>query len=201
MNLQPDSPHEAYLQPCPMIDFDHPRIQAFLDASGWRDLPETERTRKAYEFVRDEVPHAWDVQSSVVTCAASEVLAQRVGICYAKSHLLAALLRGMEVPAGLCYQRLVLFDDPVDGFAIHALNAAFLKEAGRWVRMDARGNKPGVDARFDLENERLAFPVRPEMGEEDEGIIHAVPAACTVAALQGHADMRSVYATGLPSRL
>jgi transglutaminase-like putative cysteine protease len=201
MDLRQPHSLDAYRQPCPVVDFDHPEIQRFVAERGWRDLPETERVRRAYEFVRDEVPHAWDVQSPVVTCRASEVLAQRVGICYAKSHLLAALLRAMDVPAGMCYQRLVLFDDPKDGFAIHALNAAYLSEVGRWVRFDARGNKPGVAAEFRLDEERLAFPVRPELGEEDERVVHATPSASTVASLQGHADMLSVYRTGLPSRL
>lgn len=193
------APLEEYLKFDEVIDGDHPAIAAFLDGTGWRDLPEVARTRAAYEFVRDAIPHAWDVQSEVVTCRASQVLENRVGICYAKSHLLAALLRGIGIPAGLCYQRLVLFDDPEDGFAIHALNAAFLE--GRWVRFDSRGNKPGVDARFSLTEERLAFPVRPEIGEEDDRIVYATPATCTVAALSEASDMTSIYRTGLPSRL
>lgn len=188
-----------YLKFDETIDGDHPSIVAFLRSSGWDDLPEIERTRAAYEYVRDEIPHAWDVQSEVVTCSASEVLERRVGICYAKSHLLAALLRGLGIPAGLSYQRLVLFDDPEDGFAIHALNGAYLN--GRWVRMDSRGNKPGVDAQFSLDEERLAFRVQPEKGEEDERIVYATPAACTVAALSGKSDMSTIYRQGLPSRL
>lgn len=39
--------------------------------------------------------------------------------------------------------------------------------------MDARGNKVGVDAQFDLEQERLAFPVREDLGEVDYGIVYA----------------------------
>lgn len=193
------SPLEAYLRADEVIDWQDPSILAFLDGTGWKDLPEIERARAAYEYVRDEIPHAWDVQSTVVTCRASEVLEKRVGICYAKSHLLAALLRGMGIPTGMCYQRLVLFDDPDDGFALHALSAAFLE--GRWVRFDSRGNKTGVDAQFSLTEERLAFPVRPELGEVDERVVHARALASTVEVLQSHADMSSVYRTGLPSRL
>jgi len=43
-------------------------------------------------------------QRDVVTCSASEVLREGTGICFAKSHLLAALLRAVGIPAGLCYQ-------------------------------------------------------------------------------------------------
>lgn len=195
--IRQDAALSDYLEADEVINWEHPSLLAFLAASGWRELPSVDRTRAVYEYVRDQVPHAWDVQSDVVTCRASDVLAQRVGICYAKSHLLAALLRGLEIPAGLCYQRLVLFEDPQDGFALHALNAAFLD--GRWVRLDSRGNKPGVDAQFSMDEERLAFPVRPELGEVDERVVHARPLASTVAVLQGCSAMTEVYRTGLPS--
>jgi len=35
-----------------------------------------------------------------VTCKASDVLIYGTGYCYAKSHLLAALLRANAIPAG-----------------------------------------------------------------------------------------------------
>lgn len=45
-----------------------------------------------------------------VTCSASDVLQHRSGICYAKSNLLAALLRKEGIPTRFCYQRLILFE-------------------------------------------------------------------------------------------
>ncbi len=60
---------------------------------------------RCFEFVRDEVRHSWDFKENPVTCHASEVLRHRTGYCYAKTHLLAALLRANRIPAGLCYQR------------------------------------------------------------------------------------------------
>jgi len=57
--------------------------------------------------------------------------------------LLAAILRGMDIPAGICYQKLTLYDKPEDGYCIHALNSVYLKDLGKWVRIDARGNKEG----------------------------------------------------------
>ena len=41
--------------------------------------------------------------------------------------------------------------------------------------MDARGNKEGVNARFSLEEECLAFSVRPGKGEEDDLTIYPHP--------------------------
>ncbi|CAN5613315.1 hypothetical protein BH11ARM2_BH11ARM2_21730 [soil metagenome] len=136
-----------------MIDFDDPRIRAFLQASGWEGRNEEEKAEAACGFVRDEVQHSMDIGDPRVTIRASEVLEHRVGICYAKSHLLAALLRGLGLPTGICYQRLLATEEPADGYVLHALNAVYLGSHGRWVRMDARGNRPGIDARFSLDTE------------------------------------------------
>ena len=61
-------------------------------------------TRAAFEWVRDSIGHSYDVSDPRITLSATEVLEHRVGLCYAKSHLLAALLRAEGIPTGLCYQ-------------------------------------------------------------------------------------------------
>ncbi|MBT2393298.1 hypothetical protein J7E87_28690 [Streptomyces sp. ISL-1] len=48
--------------------------------------------------------------------------------------------------------------------------------ADRWIRLDARGNKEGVDARFSLDGEHLAWPVDPSQGEIDYPAGPRVPA-------------------------
>lgn len=194
-------PWDRYLEPTLEIDFHHPSIARLIEERGWNVLPEFERVRSAYRFVRDEVRHSWDAQDNVVTCCASEVLAEKTGICYAKSHLLAALLRAMGTPAGICYQRLVLFEDPADGYSLHSLNAAYFSEAGIWARFDARGNRPGIEAELDLECERLAFAVRPEMDEIDYPGVYAVPPNVVVECLRVPRDAREMYERGLPDHL
>ena len=52
---------------------------------------EIELAKAAYYFVRDEIKHSWDVQDKRVTATASDALREGVGICWAKSNLLAAL--------------------------------------------------------------------------------------------------------------
>ena len=120
--------------------------------------------RACFEFVRDEIRHSGDYELNPVTCKASDVLKHGTGFCYAKSHLLAALLRANDVPAGLCYQRLTVENDS-QPFCLHGLNAVFLEPHG-WYRVDARGNKEGVEADFSPPVEKLAFPVLSE-GEAD----------------------------------
>ena len=199
--LQALAPLTEYLKPTPWVDFDHPELQAYL-----ADYPIDGRSEEAiihetFEFVRDEVAHSWDIGSRRVTGKASEVLRHREGICYAKSHLLAALLRGRGIPTGFCYQRLTLGDTPETGHCIHALNVVWVESLQTWIRLDARGNKPGVDAQFSLGEERLAFPVRPEYGEVDYGINYAEPPAVITQTLEAHCDCRVMYAGHLPAEL
>jgi len=201
MALQTPAPPEDYRKPSAWVDFEHPEIQAHLAASPSDGRCEEEVIRADFEFVRDRVAHSWDIQSRRVTGRASEVLRWGEGICYAKSHLLAALLRGRGIPAGLCYQRLTLGDTPESGHCVHALNAVWVASRQGWIRLDARGNKPNVDAQFSLDEERLAFAVRPSCGEEDYGIVHAAPPPEITRALTAHEDCLVMYARHLPTEL
>ena len=63
---------------------------------------------------------------------------------------------------------------------------------GRWIRLDARGNRPGVDARFSLAEEQLAWPIRPEHGEVDYLDNLPVPHPLVVATLEAHSDYREL---------
>lgn len=199
--LQAPAPPADYLAPSAWLDFGHSDIQRHLAARPGGGRSEEAAIRADFEFVRDNVAHSWDIQSRRVTGRASEVLRHREGICYAKSHLLAALLRGRGIPAGLCYQRLTLGDTPDSGHCVHALNAVWVASRQRWVRLDARGNKPNVDAQFSLGEERLAFAVRPEQGEVDYSVVHAEPPPEITRALEAHHDCLVMYAHHLPTGL
>ena len=129
------------------------------------------------------------------------MLTYREGICYAKSHLLAALLRGQGIPSGLCYQRLTLGETPETGYCIHALNTVYMTSLDKWIRLDARGNKPGVDAQFSTNGERLAFLARLEYGERDYETNYAVPHPKIAETLAAHDDCRTMYAYHLPTDL
>ena len=192
---------ESYLRPTLWIDFDHAGIQAHLAAHPTDGQPEEAVIRQAFEFVRDQVAHSWDVESRRVTGRASEVLRHREGICYAKAHLLAALLRGRGIPSGLCYHKLTLGDTPDTGHCLHALNTVYVRSHHKWIRLDARGNKPGVDAQFSLDGERLAFAVRPECGEVDYGVNLADPPLAITRTLEANTDCREMYARHLPTEL
>ncbi|MDQ6962586.1 MAG: transglutaminase family protein [Mariprofundaceae bacterium] len=155
---------KRYLAVSDYIDWQHPDVLAKARVlSQGLSTPEA-IAKQCFEFVRDEIKHSIDYALNPVTCKASDVLKHQTGYCYAKSHLLAALLRANGIATGLCYQRLTLQNDEPP-FTLHGLNAVFLADIG-WYRIDARGNKQGVDAQFNPPVEQLAFAIKTQ-GEAD----------------------------------
>jgi transglutaminase-like putative cysteine protease len=192
-----------YLQPSDVIDFDTSDGHAVIELAGSlkaRSHNKIDYIKNAFEYVRDEISHSADIHGKVVTCSASQVLRAKEGICFAKSHLLAALLRCQSVPTGFCYQRLVLDDGTAPYLILHGLNAVYLEELRRWIRCDARGNKQSVHARFSLNEEQLAFPVRVEKGEEDIPIVFANPDRNVISALTGYQTFDMLW-KNLPTEL
>lgn len=181
----------AYLAVGEAIDHDHPRVRATAAALAAEAPDAYAYAEAAFLFVRDAITHSADADDPRVTWRASDVLAQRTGICYAKAHALVALLRAEGIPAGLCYQKLD---------TVHGLIAARLPGEDRWARQDPRGNKPGVDAQFRLGREQLAFPVRPECNEVDYPVLFAEPHPAVLQCLREAADRSHLWQT-LPTHL
>jgi transglutaminase-like putative cysteine protease len=190
-----------YLLSSRYVDFKKEIIQDKINELFSERLDEIETIRIAYEFVRDKISHSWDIQSERVTRTASEVLKYKEGICYAKSMLLAALLRSQGIPTGFCYQRLTLGDTPETGYCIHALNAVFLSSIKNWIRLDARGNTNGKDAQFLIDKEQLAFPVRSKYDEIDYPTIFASPLIITTQTLENNTNCIDMIKYNLPKYL
>ena len=169
-----------YLQLSEFIDWQSSNIVSKAkELSHGLSTPE-DITRRCFEFVRDEIKHSCDFKLNPVTCKASDVLKHGTGYCYAKSHLLAALLRANKIPAGLCYQRLSMSDTA--SFCLHGLNAVYLEKFG-WYRVDARGNKHDVTADFCPPVEKLAYPITIQ-GEADLPEIWSEPLPVIIEVLQ-----------------
>lgn len=171
---------EEFLRSSEVIDWQHPTILGLAkEIASDHETPEA-IAKACFEWVRDQLHHSYDYQMNPVTCRASDVLRYKTGYCFAKSHLLAALLRANGIPAGLCYQRLSV-DDQGATYSLHGFNAVYLPGVG-WYRIDPRGNRPGVDAQFIPPQEKLAFKIQfPE--EADFQAILAEPLQLVVETL------------------
>jgi transglutaminase-like putative cysteine protease len=179
----------AFLRSTPIIDWEHPDVMTLADALRAGDSDPVRVAQHCFEWVRDRIKHSHDYGLRPVSCAASAVLHVGSGFCYAKSHLLAALLRANGIPTGLCYQRLSM-DETGRRFCLHGLNAVLLPSGG-WYRVDPRGNRAGIDAQFSPPAERLAYAAtRP--GEADLPEIWPDPLPIVVETIQRHTDARQL---------
>ena len=182
---------EPFLRATEIIDWPNPTVFVKSRELASGAASEAEIARRCFEWVRDEIQHSSDFQRNPVTCVASDVMEKRTGYCYAKSHLLAALLRANGIPAGFCYQRLSI-DDKGAPYSLHGLNAVHLPEFG-WYRIDARGNKPGVNAQFKPPVEQLAFQLNfPEERTFPEILPDPLPVV--VEALRAHSTWGDMLA-------
>jgi transglutaminase-like putative cysteine protease len=149
-----------------------------------------DRVKAIFEWVRDHIPHTKDIGEEVVTCSAIEAFAEGTGICFPKSHLVAAMMRSEGLPCGFCYQ---VFENPLtadsDSLALHGLNAVYLESTERWHRIDPRGNRGEIRGGFSIEHEILAFP---EMRFLDDAI-YASPLKAVVDGLQRATSITALW--------
>lgn len=180
---------DPYLAQSDVINWQHPAIQE--QAKTLTDeLSSPEEIAKAcFEWVRDQIYHICDYRLDPVVWRASDVLQCRTGFCFAKSHLLAALLRANKIPTGFCYQRLSI-DGRGAPYSLHGFNAVYLPEIG-WYRLDPRGNRDGIQSAFNPPHEQLAYtPERAE--EEDFKAILPEPLSIVVDALKGYSTREAL---------
>ena len=139
-----------------------------------------------------KIPHSFDIASDLVPVKASDVLLAKTGICHAKANLLAAILRHEKIPAGFCYEHITLSKDEFLGYCVHGFNAVWL---GKWIKLDARGNKEGIHAEFSLEKFIPAFPTREGFNEYFYPGIYAEPLADAMQMLEAANSREDIIET------
>ncbi len=176
------------------------------------------RVERLFRFVRDEIIHSFDLDPETaerlatrrvegfppafvrrgIACRASEALALGHGLCFAKSHLLAALLRFAGHPTGFCYVKLA--DDERPGrFVLHGFVAVHWQPTGGWILLDPRGDRgcfddPGAiatECRFEAPFS-LAYLPDPERGESFLPFIYKRPGKRIVDFLERVPDEKTL---------
>ncbi len=164
----------AYLEETDIIDFSNKKVHELaMHLASNRDTDE-QVAKNCFEYVRDEIRHSGDYKDDITTRTASEVLQYKTGWCYAKAFLLAALLRANGIPTGFTYQRLSCSEYKKDIYCLHGLNWVYLKAYG-WYRVDARGNKEGVNAQFTPPVEKLAFELADNEFDLSDNLAKPLP--------------------------
>jgi transglutaminase-like putative cysteine protease len=175
---------DQYLRCSEIVDFDDALVSRLADSVAGGD--DVAMLRKAFELVRDRFTHSFDAGAEAgIACSASDVVRLGHGLCYAKSHLLAALLRCNGIPAGFCYQRM---KSEQGGFVLNGFNG--VRIGNRWVRIDARGNNGRCHVEFAIEGDMLAYPVIEAAGECEYPVVFPKPDAGLLRALRDGAGCR-----------
>lgn len=182
---------EKFLRETSYIDFSSPCIVSLCSELFKKGMSITQKAQIAYEFVRDEIPHSFDCNVTVITAKASDVLSFKTGICHAKANLLAALLRSREIPTGFCFQHITLAEDDSLGYCVHAYNAVLLEN--RWIKLDARGNTNGGNAEFSMKEPILAFRNRKEYNEYFWNGIYSSPHLATMKMLESAICLQDIF--------
>jgi len=181
-----------YLEDTITIDWQTPAVMEQARSLIAGHETQEQRVRALFEFVRDEIAHSLDVETDETPCRASEVLRERTGLCYAKSHLLAGLLRFAGHPTGFCYMRLADAEAP-GRFTLHGFNGVYWAPGQRWIFLDPRGNRPGLetDCRFEAPFS-LAHAPDPAAGEGFLPLIYKRPARRIIDLLERAPDFAAV---------
>ena len=173
-------PLEEFLAHTDIVDWYNESVHELAAGLSNRES-QLHTVKECFEWVRDEVSHSFDSRSDQITLRASEVLKYRTGICFAKSNLLAALLRANQIPAAFGYQRLAT-DDSGKGFCLHGFNFVWIENHG-WHPLDARGNRGDIKTTFLPPLKSLAFPTN-NPGERTISQIFAEPLPQVTAVLR-----------------
>lgn len=88
------SPDHHFTATTPLLDHQHPTLQALVRERGWAGLAEFERIGAIYDFVRNEIAFGYNEDD---TLSASRVLADGIGQCNTKATLFMALLRATGI--------------------------------------------------------------------------------------------------------
>ncbi len=92
---------KEYLTETPSIDYKNSHIQEKVQELMNQSIDTIDYIKRSYIFVRDEIPHSWDIKTNIVSKTASDVLKNKTGVCWTKSCLLSALLRSNNIPSGI----------------------------------------------------------------------------------------------------
>ena len=124
---------ENYLVESAYVNYNNPNVQREISSLLTNCKSSTEYLTKAFLFVRDHISHSVDkAEKTIISRSASDALKNKHGLCFAKAHLLCALLRAVKIPCALSYQTII---SPSIRF-IHGLCAYLDTNTHSWVHID-----------------------------------------------------------------
>lgn len=181
---KPERPDlDDYLKCDDIVDFDDPSIEEASEQLTEGLKGNTAKAKAIFEFVRDQIFHSLDINATSITLKASEVLEKGHGLCYAQAHLLAALMRAADIPAGFCYQ-IQKGDSDDDRVVVHGFNAVYLEDLEKWVRLDASRFNEENHAWYDEDDDLPELLISSDEVLFDDPVIYINPSKHVVKTLK-----------------
>lgn len=177
-----------FLRSTAIVNWDHPEVLALASYLAKQSDEPLALIVRTFNWVRDQIEHSWEYQKEAVHLKASDVLINKHGCCFAKSHLLAALLRANGISTGFAYQK-VNSDWGESQHRLYGFNSVYLPHAG-WCDLDAGGTRQGVKTSFFPPETSLTYPD----AERIKGI-WPNPLNCVVDAMINARHVRELYLT------
>jgi hypothetical protein len=187
-----------YLECSDIIDHNHPLVEDAAEHITYGLKDSLTKARAIYDFVKDQIFNSFQINATSVTKKASEVIDKGHGISYAKAHLLAALMRASDIPAGFCYQ--LRYDEETEQVVVHGFNAVYIKELNKWIRIDASRHTDEDQWRFDPSRESPELSIDKSMGEHDDFTVYLVPSKRVMKSLNV-SDSLDELRDNLPARI
>ena len=124
---------QEYLNETKMLDYSSANIREIVGACGWASMPEVERVKAIYGFVKDAIAFGYNSRDEL---KASRVLRDGFGQCNTKATLLMALLRASGVPCRIHGYTIDkrLQKGAMTGFVFHSVVEAYV--GGRWYALE-----------------------------------------------------------------
>ena len=97
-----------FLEETQIIDFKNEEVFGLAQELAKDCKSDEEIAKNCFLYVRDNIHHSGDFKDEITTYKASDVLKYKTGWCYAKSHLLAALLRAKWYSYGILLSKIIL---------------------------------------------------------------------------------------------
>ena len=94
-NIETVQVNAGYLESTGLLDYENKRIQKLIAKRKWKELPEFDRIKSIYNYVRDEILFGYNKDDNI---PASKVLKDGYGQCNTKGTLFMALLRACGIP-------------------------------------------------------------------------------------------------------
>lgn len=174
-----DEPFERFLRSTDVVDAAHPAVAARAHALAAPHTTPLAIAKACFEWVRDDILHSRDHRRDPLTYRASDVLHHETGYCFAKAHLLVALLRANHIPAGFCYQRVPRDDNgpPYTRARQSPLDTCILNKVSVLSKLPTKGTAP-----MNRRDEKPLREVRPLSDAQVVGLELRTAVSCLRAA-------------------